>query len=119
MTAAAAPELVVYRRPGCPYCSRMRRVLNRHGIIHREIDIWQDPEAAAFVRSVAGGNETVPTVVLRDGSSERNWVNPDPKQLIGIVSADAPQLTGGPRRFWPFQSVAVPPKAARQNPPRS
>ncbi|MFE3703481.1 glutaredoxin family protein, partial [Nocardia tengchongensis] len=44
MTADATPELIVYRRPGCPYCSRMRRVLNRHGIIHREVDIWQDPD---------------------------------------------------------------------------
>ncbi|MFE3101953.1 glutaredoxin domain-containing protein [Nocardia tengchongensis] len=102
MTADATPELIVYRRPGCPYCSRMRRVLNRHGIIHREVDIWQDPDAAAFVRSVADGNETVPTVVFRDDSTERNWVNPHPKELIATVSADAPQLTCGPRKFWSF-----------------
>lgn len=80
----------------------MRRVLNRHGIIHREIDIWADPEAAAFVRSVADGNETVPTVVLRDGSSERHWVNPHPKQLIATVRTDAAQLTGGPKRLRPW-----------------
>nr|WP_205855853.1 hypothetical protein [Phytoactinopolyspora endophytica] len=30
----------------------------------RRIDIWQDPRAAAFVRSVTDGNETVPTVVV-------------------------------------------------------
>ncbi|WP_067703312.1 glutaredoxin family protein [Nocardia jejuensis] len=100
MSAEAAPELLVYRRPGCPFCSRLRRVLNRHGIVHREIDIWQDPEAAAFVRSVAGGNETVPTVVLRAGTAERNWVNPNPRELVATVTADAPALTGGPRRFW-------------------
>ncbi|AYF72789.1 NrdH-redoxin [Nocardia yunnanensis] len=94
------PELVVYRRPGCPYCSRLRRVLNRHGIVHREVNIWEDPDAAAFVRSVADGNETVPTVVLRAGASERNWVNPPPKELISTVRADAPALTGGPKRFF-------------------
>ncbi|MBL1076019.1 glutathione S-transferase N-terminal domain-containing protein [Nocardia sp. 2] len=97
---AELPELIVYRRPGCPYCSRMRRVLNRHGIVHREVNIWEAPEAAAFVRSVANGNETVPTVVLRAGSTERSWVNPPPKQLIATVRADATALTGGPRRFW-------------------
>ncbi|QLY32715.1 glutathione S-transferase N-terminal domain-containing protein [Nocardia huaxiensis] len=97
---AEVPELIVYRRQGCPYCSRMRRVLNRHGIVYREVNIWEDPDAAAFVRSVADGNETVPTVVFRDGSSERHWVNPHPKQLIETVRADAPALTGGPRRFW-------------------
>ncbi|WP_405485686.1 glutaredoxin family protein [Nocardia sp. NBC_00511] len=100
MSADTVPELIVYRRPGCPYCSRMRRVLNRHGIIHREVNIWEDPEAAAFVRSVADGNETVPTVVLRTGSGERSWVNPNPKQLIATTTADAPSLTGGPRRFF-------------------
>ncbi|MVU81796.1 NrdH-redoxin [Nocardia sp. ET3-3] len=98
----AVPELVVYRRPGCPYCMRLRNSLNRHGIVHREVNIWENPDAAAFVRSVADGNETVPTVVLRDGSTERNWVNPDPKQLIATVSADTPQLTGGPRKLWSF-----------------
>ncbi|NNH69903.1 NrdH-redoxin [Nocardia uniformis] len=100
MTADPAPELVVYRRPGCPYCSRMRRVLNRHGIIHREVDIWEDPEAAAFVRSVADGNETVPTVVLRNGATQQHWVNPQPKKLITTVTAETPTLTGGPRKIW-------------------
>ncbi|APA95894.1 glutaredoxin domain-containing protein [Nocardia seriolae] len=99
---ADIPELVVYRRPGCPYCARLRNALNRHGIVHREVDIWEDPDAAAFVRSVANGNETVPTVVLRDGSAERNWVNPPPKELIETVRSDAPALTGGPRRFFTF-----------------
>ncbi|GAB4588799.1 glutaredoxin family protein [Nocardia sp. IFM 10818] len=102
MTADATPQLIVYRRPGCPYCSRMRRVLNRHGIIHTEVDIWENPDAATVVRTLADGNETVPTVVLRDGSSERSWVNPHPKKLIATVRADAPALTGGPRRFFAF-----------------
>lgn len=99
MTAESAPELLVYRRPGCPYCARMRRVLNRHGIIHTEIDIWEDPEAAAFVRSVADGNETVPTVVLRNGATQQHWVNPHPRKLIATVTAETPALTGGPRKF--------------------
>ncbi|MEV4656607.1 hypothetical protein [Micromonospora sp. NPDC049301] len=37
------------------------------------VDIWQDPAGAAAVRAIAGGNETVPTVVLGD----RAVVNPD------------------------------------------
>ena len=38
------------------------------------MNIWQDAEARAFVRSVNDGNETVPTVVI-DG---RAHTNPDP-----------------------------------------
>ncbi|NLG20540.1 MAG: NrdH-redoxin, partial [Actinomycetales bacterium] len=39
------------------------------------VNIWQDDEAAAFVRSVNDGNETVPTVVI-DGEAH---TNPDPE----------------------------------------
>lgn len=55
-------SVVVYSRPGCPYCFRLRRGLRRRGVEFTEIDIWQDPAAAAAVRAVADGNETVPTV---------------------------------------------------------
>ncbi|MFE6860143.1 glutaredoxin family protein [Nocardia sp. NPDC057668] len=108
MTADATPELVVYRRPGCPFCARLRTTLNLRGIAHREVNIWEDPDAAAFVRSVADGNETVPTVVLRTAgakpgdSAERHWVNPNPGELIATVKTDAPALTGGPRRLRLF-----------------
>jgi glutaredoxin-like protein len=54
--------VTVYSRPGCPYCYLLRRGLRRRGVTFTEIDIWQRPEAAAAVRAVADGNETVPTV---------------------------------------------------------
>jgi mycoredoxin len=54
--------VVLYARPGCPYCFMLRRGLRRRGVAFTEIDIWQDPAAAAAVRAVADGNETVPTV---------------------------------------------------------
>lgn len=46
------------------------------------MNIWRDPEAAAIVRSVADGNETVPTVVFADGSA---WVNPPPGQVVAAL----------------------------------
>ena len=33
-------------------------------IPNRRVNIWRDPDAAARVRAAAGGNETVPTVVV-------------------------------------------------------
>ncbi|MEE6260334.1 glutaredoxin family protein [Plantactinospora sonchi] len=54
--------VVVYTRPGCPYCFLLRRGLRRRRIVFTEVDIWADPAAAAAVRAVANGNETVPTV---------------------------------------------------------
>lgn len=63
MSAGARQSPVtLYTRPGCPYSFMLRRALRRKGIAFTEVDIWQDPDAAAAVRAVADGNETVPTV---------------------------------------------------------
>jgi mycoredoxin len=56
------PEVVFHTRPGCPYSFRLRRALRRRGLPFREVNIRRDPAAAAAVRGVADGNETVPTV---------------------------------------------------------
>ena len=73
--AAVGGKPIVYWRPGCQYCLRLRLVLI--GVAGRVswVNIWTDREAAAAVRAVAGGNETVPTVVA-DGVSR---VNPGPR----------------------------------------
>jgi glutaredoxin len=46
-------------------------------------NIWDDPDAAAFVRSVADGNETVPTVVVGD----RAMVNPSFQAVVAAATA--------------------------------
>lgn len=38
--------------------------LDRAGVSYERRNIWDDAEAAEFVRSVARGNETVPTVTV-------------------------------------------------------
>jgi len=62
---------VIYWRPGCPYCLRLRATLGRSRRRALWINIWEDPEGAAFVRSVNDGDETVPTVVI-DGVAHTN-----------------------------------------------
>jgi mycoredoxin len=76
-TALPASErpVVIYWRPGCAYCARLRAGLGRAGRRALWVNIWQDAAAAAFVRGVNDGNETVPTVVI-DG---RPMTNPDPR----------------------------------------
>jgi len=81
-------EVVVYWRPGCPFCWRLRTGLRRRGLPTRELNIWTDPEAAAVVRSIADGNETVPTVVV----GEIAMVNPSPAQVLDAVRIQAPEL---------------------------
>jgi mycoredoxin len=73
---------IVYWRPGCPYCVRLRTTLGRDAGRLHWVDIWNDPAGAATVRGVTGGDETVPTVVAAD----RSYVNPAPALVRGLLS---------------------------------
>jgi mycoredoxin len=68
-----APAVTVYWRPGCFFCSRLLRGLERDGVVVELRNIWTDDEARAFVRQHNRGNETVPTVVV----GTEVWTNPD------------------------------------------
>ena len=68
MTVSAANELTptvqFYWRPGCGFCAALFRDLSGLGIEFEPHNIWEDPVAAARVREVARGNETVPTIIV-------------------------------------------------------
>jgi glutaredoxin len=59
------------------------RKLKKAGVPLAKHNIWDEPDAAAFVRSVANGNETVPTVVIGDQA----MVNPSARQVIAAVGS--------------------------------
>ncbi len=73
--------MTVFWRPGCPYCWRLRFKLRRAGVRVDEVNIWEDPAGAAFVRSITGGDETVPTVRI----GTQSLVNPSPRRLLGMI----------------------------------
>jgi mycoredoxin len=52
----------------CGSSMRARRLLDKHQVPYRWIDIDQDPEASAFVQEVNNGYRSVPTIVFPDGS---------------------------------------------------
>lgn len=72
--SAADGRPVVFWRPGCTYCLRLRFRLGRRARQLHWVDIWRDPAGAAAVRAANEGNETVPTVVV----AGQPHVNPDP-----------------------------------------
>ncbi len=71
MTTPASP-VTIFSTPWCGYCHRLKRQLEREGIAYVEVDIEADPSAADLVMSVNHGNQTVPTVLLPDGSALSN-----------------------------------------------
>jgi mycoredoxin len=73
-----ADRLVVYWRPGCPYCAKLRARLKLARVPYRPVNIHTDPDAAAAVRAHNDGDELVPTVCV-DG--ERWFGNPSYAQL--------------------------------------
>jgi mycoredoxin len=62
----------MYTTSWCGFCVRLKSQMQREGIDFREVNIEQDPTAAAFVGSVNGGNHVVPTLLLPDGGTLTN-----------------------------------------------
>lgn len=82
--------VTMYSTTWCGYCRRLKGQLERAGIPFTEINIEQDPEAAQIVERVNGGNHTVPTVVLPDGTA---LTNPSLAQLTAaLAEAEAPAV---------------------------
>ena len=77
-------QLIMYTTPWCGFCRNLKKQLARDGIEMTEVDIEQDPAAAEFVMSVNGGNQTVPTIVLPDGTT---LVNPSAAQVRERLAA--------------------------------
>ncbi|MCC5949992.1 MAG: hypothetical protein JJT89_16180 [Nitriliruptoraceae bacterium] len=63
---ADAAAVQVYWRPGCGFCGALMRRMDGVGLAYDAHDIWQDEQAATFVRRAADGDETVPTVRIGD-----------------------------------------------------
>ena len=93
-----------YWRPGCPFCVGLERKLNKAGVALNKHNIWDDPAHAAYVRSKADGNETVPTVTIADVS----MVNPSAKQVMDVLGEKAPHLvpaTSGGASGGPLERI--------------
>jgi hypothetical protein len=57
--------------------------------MHRR-NIWEDPEAAAIVRSIADGDETVPTLII----GPVGLVNPTVGLVEQTLAHHSPHLLG-------------------------
>ncbi len=84
----ANDAITFYWRPGCGFCMALERQLGKQEIPLEMRNIWDDPDAAAFVRAHANGNETVPTVAVGDVV----MVNPPAGQVMQVIQEQAPDL---------------------------
>lgn len=84
MHASVLP-MKMYTTVWCGYCQRLKAQMGREGIAFEEIDIEADPAAAAYVESVNGGNQTVPTLLFDDGTALTNPSIGDVKAKLGVA----------------------------------
>lgn len=75
-------EPTIFTTVWCGYCRRLKSQLDRLGVGYREVDIERDPAAAELVSKANGGNHTVPTVLLPDGTT---LTNPSVDEVVGAL----------------------------------
>ena len=76
------PSIVMYWRPGCGFCAALDRELSKAELTFEKRNIWESPVDAAFVRSVADGNEMVPTLMV-NGTA---MVNPSLGDVLAAMA---------------------------------
>jgi thioredoxin reductase (NADPH) len=60
------PSLLLYTKPGCPYCDMAKRLLAGKGQTWTEIDVEADPARRAEMIERSGGRRTVPQIFVGD-----------------------------------------------------
>jgi mycoredoxin len=83
MTSSDTP-VIMYSTSWCGYCRRLKTAMKSENIGYTEVDIEADPDAADFVASVNGGNQTVPTVKFPDGTTMTNPNIREVKAKLGV-----------------------------------
>ena len=71
-------SVTMYSTPWCGYCHRLKGQMDREGIAYDVVDIERQPDAAEIVMQANGGNQTVPTLIFPDGTTQ---TNPSVKQV--------------------------------------
>lgn len=78
--AADDGAAIVLWKPGCGYCEVLLHRLRRRDDI-AWVNVWADDEANALVRSVNGGDELTPTVLV----GEMVLRNPSAAELAAVL----------------------------------
>lgn len=106
----AAGKILLYAHPTCPMVPPVVTALKQGGAPFQYVNIHQDAAAAARVRQINQGYESVPTLVFLDGST---LTEPSPPQLATKLTALGYQLTPLTRvvmfvqAHWPWGVIGL------------
>ena len=68
--------LVVYTKPGCPYCRQALDHYNENNIPFIEYDAQNDPQRQREMLDYTSGDVTVPTIVVDGEYVQSGWGDP-------------------------------------------
>jgi glutaredoxin 3 len=66
-------SLVMYIKPGCPYCQKARDYYHENGISFIEYDAQNDRQRRKEMLDFAGGDLTVPCIVMDGNYVQSGW----------------------------------------------
>ncbi len=69
-------SLVIYVKPGCPYCQQARDHYNLHNIPFIEYDAQNDKVRQREMLEYTGGDVTVPAIVENGEYIQSGWGDP-------------------------------------------
>ena len=69
-------SLVMYVKPGCPYCQKARDHFNANGIQYIEYDAQNDKARQKEMLALTGGDPTVPAMVENGVWKGSGWGDP-------------------------------------------
>jgi glutaredoxin len=75
-TEVKTVALVIYTKPGCPYCQQAREYYNSKGITFIDRDAQTNKEFRAEMFKYSGGDPTVPCIVKDGQFVQSGWGDP-------------------------------------------
>jgi glutaredoxin len=68
--------LVIYTKPGCPYCQQARDYYDSKGIAYTDYDAQNDRARRAEMFKFSGDDPTVPCIVENGKLVQSGWGDP-------------------------------------------
>ena len=69
-------SLIIYTKPGCPYCQKARDFYNENGIEFTERDAQNNAQYKKEMLDISGGDLVVPCIVENGEYIQSGWGNP-------------------------------------------
>jgi glutaredoxin 3 len=69
-------SIVIYTKPGCPYCQQARDYYNAHGVAFTDYDAQNNRARRAEMLSFSNGDLTVPCIIENGKYKMSGWGDP-------------------------------------------